>query len=85
MAIVEQGSGSITTFESAAQKLAQQAFKPAKGNLSKALKVSDDNKLEKIAEADIQREGLILGLMGALVLLYDTLSDTLLYPAFCFL
>ena len=85
IAIVEQDRGSITTFERAAKKCAKQALKPAKGDLSKAQKVSDDNKLEKTIEEDMQREGLIIGLIGALILLYDTISDTLLYPAFSFL
>ena len=46
---------------------------------------SEDKKLEQILEEDIKRDGLILGIMSVLTLLYNTLSNTLIYPAFSLL
>lgn len=80
-----EAKGFITTFEKEAKKLDKQVLKPAKEGLSRIKKIGDDNKLEKILKEDMQRDGLILGLIGALTLLYDTISDTLLYPVFSFL
>ena len=40
---------------------------------------------EEILEEDIKRDGLILGIMSVLTLLYNTLSNTLIYPAFSLL
>ena len=66
----------------AAQSAASQAVL---GLVNQAKKAMDDNELEKQLEKDIRKEGLMIGLVGALTLLYDTISDTLLYPFFSFL
>lgn len=70
---------------SALQKLAQQASQLAMIDFSKAEEGDKKNRLEKIVEKDLKRDGLVSGFVDALTLLYDTVSDMLLYPAFSFL
>ena len=55
-----------------------------KGEFNKLQKTSD-NRLKKILEEDLKGDGLIRGFIDALALLYETISDMLLYPAFSFL
>jgi hypothetical protein len=52
---------------------------------NKSKKIGEGNNLEKILNKDAKREGLVLGFVSALALLYDAISDTLLYPIFSFL
>ena len=77
--------GSFQIIENTLEQDSQSASRAAMGVVEKAKKIMDDNELEKELEKDIRKESLIIGVVGALTLLYNTISDTLLYPFFSFL
>lgn len=81
--VASQANDSI--FANALQEFTQQVIASTRINFSKAEKSKDKNKLEKTAEKSLKRESLVSGFVDALTLLYDTVSDMLLYPAFSFL
>ncbi|MEL7062372.1 MAG: hypothetical protein AAFP00_01445 [Bacteroidota bacterium] len=81
----QQETNPIKALEEGLKKVDEKIVQPTTNILGKAQKASEDKGLEKILEEDIQREGLILGLISALTLLYGIISNILLYPAFSFL
>ena len=75
---------SVREFEQKLKEAGDKFMDPAKGMLERAQEL-DKNNLGKLLEEEGQRDGLLVGLFGALALLYSTVSDTLLYPIFSFL
>ncbi len=85
VAAAAQNEAPLEALEERVEEVKAAVAKPAEDIVRKAQKALDDNQLEKVLETDVQRGGLFLGLISALTLLYDTVSDTLLYPTFVFL
>lgn len=59
--------------------------KQTTSNLLKKASEIDENQLSEVLAKDLKREGLLMGIIGALTLLYNATSDALLYPIFSFL